>query len=56
MRTGIFDLHNRKARYELKVALLHLRRQSGKTIGGSINIPLADYSHINLRHNNITIL
>jgi hypothetical protein len=58
MRTYcIFDLHTSKARYELKVVpvLLHLWRVSVKTIGGFINIPLADSSHINLRHNNITI-
>ena len=52
----IFDLHTSKARYELKVVLLHHWRVNVKTIGGFINIPLADLSHINLRHNNITIL
>jgi hypothetical protein len=52
----IFDLHTSKAGYELKVVLLHLWRVNVKMIGGSVNIPLADLSHINLRHNNITIL
>jgi hypothetical protein len=53
----IFNLHTRKARCELKVVLiLHLWRINVKTIGGFINISLADLSHINLRHNNITIL
>ncbi len=52
----IFDLHTNKARYELKVVLLHLWRVNVKTIDGFINIPLADLSLINLRHNNITIL
>jgi hypothetical protein len=52
----ILDLHTSKARYELKVKLLHLWRVNVKTTGGFINIPLADLSHINLRHNNITIL
>jgi hypothetical protein len=50
-----FDLHTSKARYELKVVLLHHWRVKVKTIGGFINIPLADLSHINLRLNNITI-
>jgi hypothetical protein len=39
----IFDLHTSKARYELKVVLLHLWRVNVKTIGGFINIPLADF-------------
>ncbi len=39
----IFDLHNSKARYELKVILLHLRRVNVKTTGGFSNIPLADF-------------
>ena len=53
----IFDLHTSKARYdyELKVGLLRLWRVNVKTLGGFIDIPLADLSHINLRHNNITI-
>jgi hypothetical protein len=49
-----FDLHTTKARYELKVVLLHLWRVNVKTIPGYINIPLGDLSYINLRHNNIT--
>jgi hypothetical protein len=54
--TRIFDLHNSKARYELKV-IPHLWRVDVKTTGGFINIPLADFlSHINFRHTNITIL
>ncbi len=41
----------------MKVVLLHLWRVNvKKTIGGFINIPLADSSHINLRHKNITVL
>ncbi len=44
-----------KAWYELKV-VLHLWRVNLKTIRGFINIPLADLSHINLRHYDITIL
>jgi hypothetical protein len=52
----IFDLHTSKARSELKVVLLHLWRVNVKTIGRFTNIPLADLSHLNLRHNNITIL
>jgi hypothetical protein len=54
----IFDLHTSKARYELKVVpvLPHILRVNVKTIGGFINIPLADLSLKNLRHNNITIL
>jgi hypothetical protein len=39
----IFDLHTSKARYDLKVVLLHLWRVSFKTIGGFINMPLADF-------------
>jgi hypothetical protein len=51
----IFDLHTSKARYELKVVLLHLWRVNVKTTGGFSNISLADFlSHINLRHNNIS--
>jgi hypothetical protein len=49
----IFDLHTSKARYELKMVLLHLWRVNVKTIGGFINIPLVDLSHINMRYNNI---
>jgi hypothetical protein len=56
MHTGIFDLNVSKARYKLKVVLLHLRRVNVKTIGGFINIPLADLVHTHLRHKNITIL
>jgi hypothetical protein len=52
----IFDLHSSIARYELKVVLLHLWRVNVKMIGGFINIPLVDLSHIYLRHNNITML
>ncbi len=53
----IFDLHtSSRARYELKLVLLHLWRVNVTTMGGFINIPLADFSRINLRHNNITIL
>ncbi len=52
----LFDLHTSKARYELKGVLLHLWRVNAKTIRGFINIPFADLSHINLRHNNITLL
>ncbi len=45
------------ARLDIKVGTkLHLWRVNVKTIGGFINIPLADLSQINLRHNNITIL
>jgi hypothetical protein len=39
----IFDVYTSKARYELKVVLLHLWRGNVKTIGGFINIPLADF-------------
>jgi hypothetical protein len=48
----IFDLHSSKARYELpvKVVLLHLWHVNVKMIGGFISIPLADLSHMNLRH------
>jgi hypothetical protein len=42
----IFDLHTSKARYELKVVILQLWRVNVKTIGGFINIPLADIYHI----------
>jgi len=49
----ILDLHTSKARYELKVVLLDLWRVNVKMIGGFMNIPLADLSHINLRHNTI---
>jgi hypothetical protein len=52
----IFDLHTSRARYELKVVLLHLWRVNVTTIGGFINIPLADLSRKNLRHKKITIL
>jgi hypothetical protein len=52
----IFDLHTSRARYELRVVLLHLWRVNVTTIGGFTNIPLADLSRINLRLNNITIL
>jgi hypothetical protein len=38
----IFDPHNNKAKYELKVVILHLWRVNVKTIGGFINIPLTD--------------
>ncbi len=44
----IFDLHTGKARYELKVVLLHLWRVNVKTIRGLINIPLADLSYYKL--------
>ncbi len=40
----IFDAHTSKARYELKVALLHFWRENMKTIPGFINIKLADLS------------
>jgi hypothetical protein len=40
----IFDLQ--PARYELKVVLLHLWRVNVKTIGGFINIPLADFLNL----------
>jgi hypothetical protein len=52
----IFDLHTSKAKYELKVVLLHFWRVNVKTISGFINIPLPDLSYINLCHNHITIL
>jgi hypothetical protein len=54
----IFELHASKARYELKVALLHLWRVNIKMMSEFVNIPLADlqYHIVNLRHNNITIL
>ncbi len=39
----IFDLHTCKARYELKVVLLHLWRVYVKATGRFINIPLADF-------------
>ncbi len=50
----IFDLHTSNASYEPKVGLLHLWRLNIKTIRGFINIPLADLSHVNLLHTNIT--
>ncbi len=50
----IFDLHTSKARSELKVVLLY--STNVKAIRRFINIPLADFSHVNLRHNNITKL
>jgi hypothetical protein len=41
---NIVDLHNTsKARYEQKRVLLHLWRVDVKTIGGFINISLADF-------------
>ncbi len=52
----IYDLYISKARHELKVVLLHIWCVNGKTIGGFMNIPLAELSHINLRHKNITIM
>ncbi len=39
----ISDLHTSKARYEVKLVLLHLWRVYVKTTGGFINIPLADF-------------
>ncbi len=39
---GIFDLNVSKARYERKVVLLHLWRVNVKTIGGFIDITLAE--------------
>jgi hypothetical protein len=52
----IFDFYTSKATiYELKVVLLQLWRVNVKTIGGFTNILLADLSHINFRHNNITV-
>ncbi len=39
----IFDLHTSKARYQLKVVLLHLWRVNVKMIGEFINIPFADF-------------
>jgi hypothetical protein len=42
----IFDLRTSKARFELKVVLLHLWRVNVKTILRFINVPLADLSHI----------
>ncbi len=44
----IFDLQTSKARYELKVALLHLWRVNVKMISGFINITLVDLSHSKL--------
>ncbi len=41
----IFDLHTSKARYKPKVVLLYLRRVNVRTIGGFINIPLADLGY-----------
>jgi hypothetical protein len=43
----IFDLNVSKARYERKMVpvLLHLWRVNVKTIGGFIDIPLADLLH-----------
>jgi hypothetical protein len=38
----------------VRLVLLHLWRVIVKMIRGFINIPLADLSFINLRHNNIT--
>jgi hypothetical protein len=38
----MFDLHTSKARYELKVVLLHLWRLNVKMIPGFIHITLAD--------------
>ncbi len=40
---SIFDLHTSKARYELKVALLHHWRVNVKTIPGFIHITSADF-------------
>ncbi len=48
LRMRKFDLHTSKARYELKVVLLHLWRVNVKMISGFINIPLADLSHSKL--------
>ncbi len=48
------DLHTSKARYELKLVLLHLWRVNVKTILGFTHIKSVDYSLVNLRHNNIT--
>jgi len=42
----IFDLLTSKARYELKVVLLHLWCVNVQTIGGFINVPLADFFKI----------
>jgi hypothetical protein len=39
----LFDLHTSKARYELKMVLIRLWSGNIKTIGGFINIPLADF-------------
>jgi hypothetical protein len=41
---------------ELKVVILHIWHVNVKTIGGFINILLADLSFINLHLNNITRL
>jgi hypothetical protein len=46
LRIPVFELHANTARYELKVALLHLWRVNVKTKRGFINIPLADLSYI----------
>jgi hypothetical protein len=39
----IFDLHISKAKYELKVVLVHLWRVNVKTIRGFINILFDDF-------------
>jgi hypothetical protein len=39
----IFDLHTSKARYKLKIVLLHLWRVNVKAIPGFIHISLADF-------------
>jgi hypothetical protein len=39
----VLDLQTSKARFELKVVLLHLWRVHVQTIGGFNNIPLIDF-------------
>ncbi len=39
----VIDRHTSKARYELKVVLLHRWRVNVKTIGGFMNIALAHF-------------
>jgi hypothetical protein len=49
----IFDLHISKARYDLKMVLLHLWRVNVKTTGGFIYISLENKKTISLEDFNM---
>jgi hypothetical protein len=47
----VLDLQTNKARFELKVVLLHLWRVHVQTIGGFTSIPLIDFFTVKIADN-----